>query len=59
MNGRKDAKRGDEKDAVSRYWRSVLIYMGRPGVTKKIKRRMNKRARQTARKSTIEEFREL
>lgn len=35
---------GDEQDAYTR-WRHYLIYMGRPGVVKAIKRRTHKRER--------------
>ena len=50
MMGRKQKlKGGDEYDAVSN-WRKLMCYMQRSGVTKSIKKKMNKRARQDAKR---------
>lgn len=43
----------DEQDAYTR-WRKVLIYLGRPGVVKKIKRRTHKRERQEGKREARE-----
>lgn len=42
--GRRALKNGDEQDAYTR-WRGMLVYLGRPGVVKKIKRATHKRER--------------
>lgn len=46
---------GEEWDAYTR-WRHLLIYMGRPGVVKKIKRRTHKRERREARNEIREQL---
>lgn len=45
---------GDEQDAYTG-WRKVLIYLSRPGVVKKIKRRTHKRERRVAKESIRKE----
>lgn len=44
------AKGGDEEDVFSG-WRRVLCYTQRPGVTKKIKRKYNRRLRAITRQA--------
>lgn len=43
-------KTGDELDAVSRVCRCVLIFLGRAGVTRRIKVGMARRARREAKR---------
>ena len=45
------AESGDELDWVTK-WRHILKYMGKPGVGKRIKRQMNRRARRRAKKES-------
>lgn len=45
----RQAKNAEEADAYGR-WRHVLLYLQRPGVVKKIKRRTHKRERQEGRR---------
>ena len=45
MGRKQKLKGGDEYDAVSN-WRKLMCYLQRAGVTKSIKKKMNKRARQ-------------
>lgn len=46
MRGKAQAKNGEEQDAITG-WRHLLCYMGREGVTKSIKQRMNRRERRS------------
>lgn len=41
-------KDGDEQDAYSHWGRKYLVYLGRAGVVKKIKKRTHKRERREA-----------
>jgi len=50
MGRRQKLKGGDEWDVVSK-WRKILVYCSRPGVTKTIKKKMNRRDRKAARLS--------
>ena len=45
MKGRIKMKGGDEYDAFGS-WRKYLCYLSRAGITKRIKRKYNKRVRQ-------------
>lgn len=40
---------GDEYDAYCRNWRQMYVYLSRPGVVRKIKRRTHKRERREGR----------
>ena len=53
MKGRIKMKGGDEYDAFSS-WRKYLCYLSRAGVTKRIKRKYNKRVRQEAKQKYSE-----
>ena len=50
-------KGGDEYDALTR-WRQVFCYLSKSGVAKKIKRKYNKRVRQSGKKQIIGEIQE-
>ena len=47
-------KGGDEYDALTR-WRQVSCYLSKSGVAKKIKRKYNKRVRQSGKKEVRSE----
>ncbi|GAP67367.1 putative glycosyltransferase [Mizugakiibacter sediminis] len=45
---REPARSGAEQDVVSRYWRRMCCYLGRPGVAAWIKRAIRRRERRGA-----------
>lgn len=49
---------GEENDAYSRYWRHRIIYLGRAGVVKRIKRRTHQRERGEAKQEIREQLRD-
>jgi len=56
MGHREKIKGGDEQDVFSG-WRRLLCYTGRPGVTKAIKSKFNRRIRKEAKRAAFSEAR--
>lgn len=56
---RQTLKGGSEYDVTVKGWRRVYCYLSRAGVAKKIKRKMNKRARQEAKKQMENEYADI
>ena len=54
MGHRQKLKGGDEWD-VTTPWRKVMCYLARPGATKRIKMKMNRRARRDAKRALSKE----
>lgn len=57
MTQKRIIKTADEQDAYTG-WRKVLIYMGRPGVVKSIKRRTHKRERKEGKQEIRDQLQE-
>lgn len=56
---RQTLKGGSEYDVTVKGWRRAMCYLSRAGVAKKIKRKMNKRARQEAKKQMENEYADI
>ena len=54
---RRQIKDWDEQDAYTG-WRNLLVYLGRPGVVKKIKRRTHRRERREGRQEIINQLKD-